>query len=163
ARHAARLPGALLPAGRRAPPAQGGGALAGVVRAPEPGRAEPGTVGVAAGRHLLPQRAHLPGPARPPAGAGPVPPARPRGRVPAARALGEPDQPHRRLRAGPPQDGPGVPEAARGRAPGRRAAVKRDAISVLVVDDSAHNRREIAELLADLSDIEIVGTASDGE
>jgi two-component system chemotaxis response regulator CheB len=41
--------------------------------------------------------------------------------------------------------------------------VKRERIRVLVVDDSAHNRREIAELLAGAEDIEIAGTASDGE
>jgi two-component system, chemotaxis family, protein-glutamate methylesterase/glutaminase len=41
--------------------------------------------------------------------------------------------------------------------------VKREPIRVLVVDDSAHNRREIGELLSGAPDIHIVGTASDGE
>lgn len=41
--------------------------------------------------------------------------------------------------------------------------MKRDPIRVLVVDDSAHNRREISELFAGAPDIEVVGTASDGE
>jgi len=41
--------------------------------------------------------------------------------------------------------------------------VKREPIRVLVVDDSAHNRREIGELLSHAPDIQIVGTASDGE
>lgn len=41
--------------------------------------------------------------------------------------------------------------------------MKRDPARVLVVDDSAHNRREIGELLAGAPDIEVVGTAADGE
>ena len=41
--------------------------------------------------------------------------------------------------------------------------MKRDPIRLLVVDDSAHNRREIAELLSVAPDIQIIGNASDGE
>ena len=41
--------------------------------------------------------------------------------------------------------------------------MKRDLIRVLVVDDSAHGRREIAELVSEAPDIEIVGNATDGE
>lgn len=41
--------------------------------------------------------------------------------------------------------------------------MKREPIRVLVVDDSAHNRREIAELLSCAPDIQIVGNAENGE
>ena len=41
--------------------------------------------------------------------------------------------------------------------------MKREPIRVLVVDDSAHNRREIGELLSAAPDIQIVGNAENGE
>jgi len=47
--------------------------------------------------------------------------------------------------------------------PPPREPRERECIRVLVVDDSAHNRREIGELLAGAADIQVVGTASDGE
>jgi two-component system chemotaxis response regulator CheB len=40
---------------------------------------------------------------------------------------------------------------------------ERKKLRVLVVDDSAYNRRNIAEIFADAADVEVVGKAADGE
>lgn len=42
------------------------------------------------------------------------------------------------------------------------SATREPAVKVLVVDDSAHNRRLLTELLESLPDVKVVGTASDG-
>src|SRR4029079_19008577 len=56
------------------------------------------------------------------------------------------------------EGGPLVPEADRG-----TRQVSKPPIRLLVVDDSAYNRRNIADVFATYSEVEVVGKAADGE
>src|SRR5207245_6771326 len=81
-------------------------------------------------------------------------------RVPAPGPLRELDQRHRGLRDRALEERRGVPQA-----PGAVAAIMtaNKPIRVLVVEDSAFNRRALAEMLAAAPDVQVVAKASDGE
>jgi len=67
---------------------------------------------------------------------------------PGLRFLGRRDKPPLLSHAAPPRPGSGPPSTV---------------VRVLVVDDSAYNRRTVADVFADAPDVEVVGKAADGE